>query len=195
MLTPMKTTIIATRLSAPLLATLRRDAARRGITVASNLRQMCVVMLSGTGDPAGKLAAVAEVLGLPKGASAESIIEAIGEIDDDDTVTDDPLAAAADPAPKPAATGPTKSVDYAALSIDDYAAREQAAALKAITAALGLDDATDASTIKSALAALLEATAEPLVDDPLAAVAEPPPVELTRLTREAKRMGHDPDSA
>jgi hypothetical protein len=60
--------------------------------------------------------------------------------------------------------------------------RDQVAALKAVTAALGLPAESSAATIKSALSALLEAAAppEPSDADPLAASPDAPPAQLSR---------------
>ncbi|MES1187990.1 MAG: hypothetical protein ABUL60_29500 [Myxococcales bacterium] len=61
--------------------------------------------------------------------------------------------------------------------------RDQLAALKAICAALEIPADSGAQTIKSAVAALIEAAAppEPSPDtDPLAATPDPPPAQLSR---------------
>jgi hypothetical protein len=103
----MKTTTVATRLSTDALAAFHRDAAKRGVSLSTHLRQAVATLLSTDAvDPDKKLAAVANLLGLPLNSTADQIIEAISALGDGDPeVTGakpaDPLAQLPDAPPPP----------------------------------------------------------------------------------------------
>lgn len=117
--------VIATRVTSEQLQATTAAARARGQTLSAALREACVTLLSAAGvDPVAKLAAVAKLLGLPRDASADDIIQAIGELAPAPETPPDPLASGAEAPPETSAfsrLSPHERVRAAALGITNDA--------------------------------------------------------------------------
>ncbi|MEI9950635.1 MAG: hypothetical protein WDO74_17065 [Pseudomonadota bacterium] len=198
--------VVATRLTLGQLQETSAAAQARGLSVSEYtrgaLRAACVAVLSAEGySPEGKLAAIADLLELPKGATAEQIVAAIGELNGPDA----PPAQLATLSTTRGAVQAVERIARAAakhriappvfvqramtlLSSGATARPDPEGVLADLTKALGLPEYSAPADVLAALKDLFEALSPASTADPLAAGAEPPPpAQLSTLSMLAKR--------